>query len=312
VIENYYKTIYPDDDVREYMWNNDSLTLNGERTTQNFLIHTGTGSNSKSTKFSMIKSILGAYFCEINADTFTKQARSANATSELHKSKGTRLVFFNEPDNDGDNKLQVPLLKKMADGYKGTLKARGLYMEAIEFPVFFRVEGCCNNKPTLSSCDGGIGRRIRVVNYPVKFIAEPDANNKHQALLDPYMNNLLTSNAVRNTYIRLLIDRFVNITSKIGIEKIPKQIANDSTEYIEDSNPVLGFLMENYIITNNEYEKVSSSKLFNAFKNKNFGTKMESSKFKEFVLDTNGIQFKKCKDGNYFLGLKEKEEKEEI
>ncbi len=70
------------------------------------------------------------------------------------RSKGSRLVFFNEPDNDEDNKLQVLLLKRMADGYKGTLKARGLYMEAIEF--FFRVEGCCNNKPTLSSCDGGI------------------------------------------------------------------------------------------------------------------------------------------------------------
>ena len=44
----------------------------------------------------------------------------------------------------------------MADGYKGTLKARGLFAEMFEFPIFFRVEGACNNKPTLSSVDGGI------------------------------------------------------------------------------------------------------------------------------------------------------------
>jgi hypothetical protein len=71
----------------------------------------------------------------------------------------------------------------MADGYKGTLKARGLYAESIEFPIFFRVEGACN-KPTLSSVDGGIGRRVRMINYPVKFIDEPDVNNKYQALLN--------------------------------------------------------------------------------------------------------------------------------
>ncbi len=57
----------------------------------------------------------------------------------------------------------------MADGYKGTLKARGLYAEMIEFPIFFRVEGCCNNKATLSSTDGGISRRVRVFFIPFNF-----------------------------------------------------------------------------------------------------------------------------------------------
>ena len=86
IIEDYYKTIYPDEEVREYMWNNDALSLNGERLFQTFNIHTGSGSNSKSTKFAMLKSVLGNYFCEINADTYTKQPKSANATSELRKS----------------------------------------------------------------------------------------------------------------------------------------------------------------------------------------------------------------------------------
>jgi hypothetical protein len=63
------------------------------------------------------------------------------------------ISLFNEPENDGNNKLQVSLLKKMADGHKNVLKARGLYQEMTEFPVFFRVEGCCNNKPTLNSVE---------------------------------------------------------------------------------------------------------------------------------------------------------------
>ncbi len=54
------------------MWNNDARSLNGERLFQTFNINTGKGSNSKSTQFTMLKSILGDYFCEINAETFTK------------------------------------------------------------------------------------------------------------------------------------------------------------------------------------------------------------------------------------------------
>lgn len=307
IIEDYYKTIYPDEDVREYMWNNDALSLNGERLFQTFNIHTGSGSNSKSTKFTMIKSVLGEYFCEINAETFTKAPKSANATSELYKTKGCRVVFFNEPENDGDNKLQVSLMKKMADGYKGTLKARGLYAEMMEFPIFFRVEGCCNNKPTLSSVDEGIGRRVRVVHYPVKFINNPDPDNKYQALLNLEMGTVLTSTKMRNTLARLLVDRFIQIASKIKQEIIPLQIKDDSQEYITDSNIVLGFIMDKYVITNNEKDRIPSSNLFSEFKSQNMGTKMTQAKFKEDIENIGGIVYKKMKDGRYFCCLRERE-----
>lgn len=310
VIEDYYKTIYPDEEVREYMWNNDALSLNGERLFQTFNLHTGSGSNSKSTKFAMIKSVLGNFFCEMNSETFTKPPKSANATSELYNAKGSRLVFFNEPENDGDNKLQVALLKKMADGFKNVLKARGLYQEMMEFPVFFRVEGCCNNKPALSSVDGGIGRRVRIVNYPVKFIDNPDPENKLQAKLDLDTCNTLTSPAVRNTYIRLLIERFINYASKIKMEVIPKQIKDDSTDYIADSNIVLGFIMEKYIVTNNDKDRISSSVLFADFNNANRGNKMTSSKFKDDMCNISGIIFKKTKTANLFCGLRCKEEED--
>ena len=307
MIEEYYKTIYPDEDVRNYMWDNDALTLYGERKIQSFNIHTGSGSNSKSTKIIMMKSAIGDYFVELNSETFTKPPRSANATSELYEAKGKRLVFFNEPENDAENKLQVGLLKKIADGYTATLKARGLYLSMTDFPIFFRVEGACNNKPTLSSVDGGIGRRIRIINYPVKFISEPDPNNKHQALLNPKMASILASTDVRNTYIRMLIDRFINVTSKLTKEVIPNQITKDSNEYIQDCNEVLGFIMDGYEITNNEEDKIQSSAIFASFKSKT-NSKMLSSKFKDDICNISGISYKAMTKGRFFIGLKEKVE----
>jgi len=306
IIEEYYKTIYPDEEVRSYMWYNDSFTLNGERTTQNTLIHTGSGSNSKSTKFGMVKSILGDYFCEVNADTFTKPPKTANSTSELYKAKGTRLLFFNEPD--ADDRLQTSMIKKFADGCMSKYKTRGLFVDAFEFPIFCRVECACNNKPVLSSCDGGVGRRIRVIDYPVKFISNPDVNNPNQALLNPEMNIIFKSNSIRNTYVRLLIDYFINISSKQKTELIPNKIRDDSIDYIEDSNPVLGFIMDKYIITNDTNDRIKSSEIFTEFKLKCSEFKMTSAKFKDNMLVISGIQFKKMKDSNYFIGLKAKDE----
>jgi hypothetical protein len=137
----------------------------------------------------------------------------------------------------------------------------------------------------------------------VKFIDNPDPYNKNQALLNLEMGDILTTDNIRNTYIRLLIDRFINISSKIRKEVIPNKIREDCTEYIADSNVVLGFIMDNYIITNNDKDRISSSELFAEFKDRERGTKMTASKFKEDVLNIGGITSKKISIV-YFCGLR--------
>jgi phage/plasmid-associated DNA primase len=200
------------------------------------------------------------------------------------------------------------MIKKFGDGCMSKYKTRGLYVDAFEFPIFCRVECACNNKPVLSSCDGGVGRRIRVVDYPVKFILNPDVNNPYQALLNPEMNIIFKSNSIRNTYIRLLIDYFMNVSSKQKTELIPDKIKDDSIDYIEDSNPVLGFIMDKFTITNNTKDRIRTSEIFTEFKLKSGDLKMTSAKFKENMLVISGIEYKKS-DGNvYFTGLKAKDE----
>lgn len=300
-LENYYKTIYPDPDVCDYMWDSDSLLLNGERIFQTFMIHSGSGCNSKSTKFVVIKKMLGDYFIQMNPETFTKAPKGANATSELYLAKGRRMVFFNEPESDADNKLQVGLMKTLADGFKANLKTRGLYKDATEFPIFFRVEGACNNKPPLSSVDGGAGRRVRVVDWVTKFVENPDPNNPHQAKLDNEMVSKLCTDTIRDTYILMLIDRFKTVSSLAKFENIPKKIIDDSIDYITDSNTVLGFIMDKFIITGDDTNRMSSSDLIGRFK-KATGSRMEPGKFKTDMLGISGITFKKS-SGQYFCGL---------
>ena len=289
-----------------------AIMINGNRTEQSFNIHTGSGSNSKSTLFTIINKALGDYYLNINAETSTKPKRDGNSTGELHKAKGKRCLCANEPENDKDNKLQIALLKKMAGGCKETLKERGLYQEAIEFPIQFQLNILCNSKPTLSSVDGGIARRIRVCNYRVKFVENPDETSIYQAKLNPEMMDIITSDSMRNAFIIMLIDRWIDHSSKNKSILIPNQILEDSYDYVMDCNEVLGFVMDGYTITNNEKDRLQSSELFNLFKLRT-NTKMLSSKFKDDMLSISGITFKKMKTGNFFTGLKEKTEQiEEI
>ncbi|KAJ1632450.1 hypothetical protein T492DRAFT_838419 [Pavlovales sp. CCMP2436] len=246
--------------------------------------------------------VLGDYFIELNPETFTKAAKGANATSELHDAKGRRMVFFNEPESDVDNKLQVGILKKIADGHKGVLKTRGLYKDAVEFPIFFRLEGACNNKPVLSSIDGGIGRRVRIVDHPTKFVEDPDPNNKYQAKLNDDFFYEITTDIIRDTYILLLIDHFTTTSSIAKTENVPKKIVDDSNEYIAESNIVLGFIMDNHKITGNDKDTIPSSEIFNAYKNYT-KDKMTQSKFKDDMLGISGINHGRDKKGHYFGGL---------
>ena len=304
ILIEYFNTIYPDEDVRNYMLDSFTSMINGERTEQSFNIHTGSGSNSKSTLFNIVDKAFGGYYLNINAETLTKPKKEGNSTGELYKAKGKRCLCANEPENDKDNKLQVALLKKIAGGYKETLKERGLYQEAIEFPIQFQLNILCNSKPTLSSVDGGISRRIRICGYKVKFVENPDENNKYQAKLNPEMMNIMTTENIRNAFIRIIIERWINTTSKLKILQVPKQIKEDSNEYIQDCNEVLGFIMDGYIITNNEEDRIQSSVLFNDFKTKT-SAKMLPSKFKDDMLGISGITFKATNKCKYFCGLKE-------
>ena len=75
----------------------------------------------------------------------------------------------------------------------------------------------------------------------------------------------------------------------------------------EDCNPVLKYIMEKYIITNNEIDRIQSSIIFADFKIKT-GFKMRASKFKNDMLGISGIAHSKTKGIMYFRGLKEKVE----
>lgn len=73
-----------------------------------------------------------------------------------------------------------------------------------------------------------------------------------------------------------------------------------------ESNPVVDFIMKEYIITNDDKDKVQSSVIYKEFKENMYSElKMSTGKFKEKMLNMTGIGYKKSSQ-RYFTGLKKK------
>ena len=225
----------------------------------------------------------------------------------MYKTKGKRAIFCNEPESDQD-KLQTALLKRIADESGRKIIARALYCDPIEFAITFILNFFCNNKPELSSVDGGIARRLRIIDWVVKFVDNPDPNNINQKPVNPDIMAKMKTDGVKYAFIRMLIDRWINRVSQFKLIPVPQVVIDASNDYVDDSNPVLGFITEKYVLTNNIDDKISSAVLFNEFSSYTRDTKISSKRFKDDMLGISGIQSKRTKTGVVFTGLKKKDD----
>ena len=308
-VENYLKQLFPDEEMYNYILDTCGKTLNGEKTEQSFNIHTGSGSNGKTSFSGVFEKALGNYAVNISAETFTRPKQGANDTGELYKAKGKRGAFINELEEN--DKLQTGMLKLCADAGNRTLIVRELYKNSIEIKITFQLNFFCNEKPDLSSCDGGIGRRVRVVEWDRKFKEKDkiNPNNPNEIVCDPEMINKLITDDIRDAFIKILLDRWGNRLCNVSRISVPKKIITASADYINDSNPILGFLEEYYDFTNNDDDKVKTAHLLTAYNSKNRGNDISAKKLKSSIgVIGRGVKFIKEKGCVYYQGLKEKKE----
>lgn len=293
------KDIQPNTDKYNYMIDVLSSRLYGKNIHQQFYIFTGAGANGKSVLFNMMRHSFGKYCGKVNAETFTKESKGANQTSEVSGVSLCRSVVIEEP-NEND-KLIVNRLKEFSGD--APLKTRGLYQEAFEFMPQFGLIFLCNEIPKISKVEYAIARRLKVLSFDTKFCDNPLLS--HEKAIDNSLNEKIANDVnYKLAFIKLLIDNWCNRDLKNKLDT-PQCVIESSNEYMDGCNEVKLFLEEYYIKVEDDRQKIGAKILYDNFKAMYRTSNVSNVTFKALV-EKEGFRNKRLNTGSYYINIAEK------
>ena len=169
-IDEFMNQLFPNIDVRKYMWEHLSSCLIGTNENQTFNIYTGSGANGKSKLVDLMTKCLGNYKGTVPLTLITQKRTSIGSTSdEIAQLKGTRMAVMQEPSK-GD-KINEGIMKEITGG--DAIQGRALYKNTITFIPQFKLIVTTNTLFDIRSNDDGTWRRIRLCDFQSKFVEEP-------------------------------------------------------------------------------------------------------------------------------------------
>jgi P4 family phage/plasmid primase-like protien len=183
-IDEFINQLFPDPELRRYMWEHLASCLIGTNENQTFNIYIGSGANGKSKLVDLLSKGLGDYKGTVPLP-FITQSRPGigNTSSEIVQLKGKRLAVMQEPSK-GD-KINEGIMKEITGG--DPIQGRALFKDMITFIPQFKLVVPTNTLFDIKSNDDGTWRRIRVCDFASKFVDNPYSDEvKFPRELYPY------------------------------------------------------------------------------------------------------------------------------
>jgi P4 family phage/plasmid primase-like protien len=254
-INEFFKSILPIESVRKYFLTVLSTCVSGENREEKAYFCTGSGSNGKSLTFALLAQALGDYYISCPITIITKKRNAANqASPELARMKGPRAGVFQEP---GDNEvINVGIFKELTGN--DAFMVRGLYQEPIEIKPQLKHFLATNDLPKITSDDGGTWRRIRVIQFLMKFVEKPDPKNEFEAPIDYKLKEKIGMWAP--TFASYLIHTYINEYMKNGIKE-PKEVLISTDKYRKNQDLIREYFDTRLIITKDKRDKLMKKEI---------------------------------------------------
>ena len=239
-LKSFLDSCMPNPTVRDYFLNTLAMCLSGE-TNQRFHIMTGSGSNGKSMIMKLMLAAMGDYGYAADIAIFTqKRGQAGAAAPQMVRMRGRRFVTMSEPD-EGEA-LASALLKFLTGSDKVTV--RDLYAgskQMVEFEIMCKFFLSCNEKPPVKTVDGGTWRRIKVIDFPNKFVHEPRLPNEHP--IDESIMEKVGSPEWATCFMAYMAHLYKEGAGLRGTVP-PKEVDAYTNEYKEESDVIARFLRE--------------------------------------------------------------------
>lgn len=260
-INDYFDKIFPNKNIRSYMWDSLASSLIGKNFDAAFNICIGSGSNGKSALMSFMKICLGDYYGQIPTEYLTAKKRPATGSvqPEIAVLRGVRFVTCDEP-NPGE-RLNTGIMKSITGGDE--VNARNLYEKGnFRFKPQFKIFPCTNEFFIIESKDDGTWRRIKVVPFESKFVKKIDKNSgvPNQVVGIKHLEKKYEK--WKETFISMLVQRAFETEGSVDD---CEEVIAQSKEYKLDQDPIKEFI--NTKITTCEGEYLKKKNINEEFKN---------------------------------------------
>ena len=190
-ILKWFEEVQPDQNLRDYLKKLTGLLLTPDTNLQKVFLFCGNGRNAKSLFINKIlKPAIGTFYGTGATQLLTQKREKANETNEaLMDLVGKRVVVFNEPSNN--DIIQAETLKTISG--EDEMTVRGLHQKQQKFTPTFKPIIVCNDKPKVSEDSYAVWRRIRVIDWPVRFTESPAENDPFEKKIDPFLEERIKS-----------------------------------------------------------------------------------------------------------------------
>lgn len=162
----------------DYLQRAMGYSLTGHTSEQCFFFLFGYGANGKSTLLDIFQQLAGDYALAIDPETLMVKTDSGNATPELARLKGARLVVTSEIEEG--KRLAENRIKQFTGG--DILAARPLYADVIEFKPQFKIWMAGNHKPVIRDTTSSVWRRVHLIPFDVNIPAAEQDKKLDQKL----------------------------------------------------------------------------------------------------------------------------------
>jgi P4 family phage/plasmid primase-like protien len=234
-VHDFINKVLPSKGVRDYVLKKMSECLNGDIPNTNFLMFIGDGANGKSQLLNLMKLCMGELGEKVEVTLLTRKRNNANeANSEKIKLMNKRFAFLSEPE-DGE-KINIGLLKELTGSEE--VVARGLYQESVSFVMEAKLFLACNELPEIKGEDTALWRRIRVIDFPSRFVDQPKESNEYK--IDRTLPSRMREDiSWRQTFMNILLDYY-----SVDVEE-PVEVQLKTNEYREENNEFFSWLQDN-------------------------------------------------------------------
>jgi len=302
-IKEIIKSIFENKEIEKFWFYTTACCLFGN-VKERFYIHSGRGGgNGKGLTQQILSNCLGKYYKQVSSNFLMGSINTGCADPELAQTMGIRYISVNEPDDTQNKKFNSPKLKELSG--KNKVSVRGLYKDPFDFLPQFTINVSVNEIPKMGVIDGGVKRRINIINYPFEFRDPEKIVNPE--IQKPISYELKDKFIYNQDFIQSVIVLLIHKAHKYNNKdfKTPKAITEKNNDYCNKNNELYDWFDEILEHTNNKNDKIQSGDLLEHYnQSRHCLRKLRPVDFSKYMEQFGVEKSGRTSKGYYYLGVK--------